>query len=165
MPRAVHVLVAEDDKDTTEMYRIVLETRGHNVITTNDGIQCLETYRKTGPYDAVILDYKLPLVDGLQVAREILDINADQRIVFVSAYVKETLAESVKDLRRVVELVMKPFEPDLLADLIEDKPSLAKLRELNIRARGITTRVTEPSEAEIDSLLQQLRGIQRPSTL
>jgi DNA-binding NtrC family response regulator len=113
----------------------------------------------------VILDYKLPLLDGLQVAKEILDINADQRIVFVSAYVKETLADAVKGLKRVVELVMKPFEPELLADLIEDKLSLAKLRELNINAREITTRETAPSDTEIDNLLQQLKSIQRPNTI
>lgn len=121
--------------------------------------------KATRPYDAVILDYKLPVLDGLEVARAILDIDEDQRIVFVSAYVKQTLADSVKDLNRVVELVMKPFEPDLLADLIEDKLSLEKLRELNINAREITSRETDPSEIEIDNLLQQLKSIQKRDTI
>lgn len=161
----MHILVAEDDKDAAEMYKIVLEARGHAVLTTLDGRRCVELYKNTKPYDAVILDYKLPGLDGLQVAKEILDINADQRIVFVSAYVKETLADAVKDLKRVVELVSKPFEPDLLADLIEDKLSLAKLRELNINAREIISREAEPSDSEIDNLLQQLKSIQKPNTI
>lgn len=162
----MHILVAEDDKDATEMYKIVLEARHHRVVTTNEGKQCLTAYKNSSmPFDAVILDYKLPLLDGLQVAKEILDINADQRIVFVSAYVKETLADAVKNLKRVVELVMKPFEPDLLADLIEDKLSLAKLRELNITARDVISRETAPSETDIDSLLQQLKSIQKPNTI
>jgi CheY-like chemotaxis protein len=147
------------------MYKIILESRGHEVTTTLDGRQCLEAYNKTKTFDAVILDYKLPVLDGLQVAKAILEINADQRIVFVSAYVKETLADAVKDLKRVVELVNKPFEPDLLADLVEDKLSLPRLRELNINARAIISRDARPNESEIDNLLQQLKNIQKPNTL
>jgi hypothetical protein len=39
----------------------------------------------------------------MEVAKVILTINPDQRIIFGSAYVKETLENSVKDLKRVVE--------------------------------------------------------------
>ena len=158
-------MIAEDDDDTTEMYRIVLESRGHDVLTTNDGQQCLEVYRLTPPFDAIILDYNIPLKDGVAVAKEILEINADQRIVFISAYVKETLADAVKVLKRVVELISKPFEPELLADLIEDKLSIPKLMDLNVSARGIISRETAPNGVEIDNLLEQLRRIQKPHTI
>jgi CheY-like chemotaxis protein len=161
----LRILVAEDDKDTTEMYRIVLEARGHTVVTANDGLRCLETYKKTRAYDAIVLDYHLPSLDGFEVAKEILSISADQRIVFVSAYVKETLADAVKNLKRVTELIQKPFEPDLLADLIEDKLSLAKLAELNLTAKEITIGVTQPSDSEIEHLLSKLRSIQKPNTI
>jgi hypothetical protein len=50
----------------------------------------------------------------MEVAKEILTVNPHQRIIFVSAYVKETLEESVKQLRQAVELMQKPFEPDVL---------------------------------------------------
>jgi CheY-like chemotaxis protein len=161
----LRILIAEDDEDTTNMYRIVLEARGHNVLTTNNGRQCLEVYRLSPPYDVVILDYKIPKLDGLSVAREILEINTDQRIVFISAYVKETLAQAVKGLQKVVELINKPFEPDLLADLIEDKLSLSKLRELNVEAREILKRSSGPSDDEIDNLSSQLKSIQKPNTI
>ncbi|MDQ3967915.1 MAG: hypothetical protein M3275_05910 [Thermoproteota archaeon] len=36
----------------------------------------------------VILDYKMPKKDGLRVAKEILDMNPEQRIIFASAYVE-----------------------------------------------------------------------------
>jgi len=42
-------------------------------------------------YDVVILDYKMPGVNGMDVAKEIFKINPNQRIIFASAYVEETL--------------------------------------------------------------------------
>ena len=73
------------------------------------------------PFDAVILDYRIPGKDGLHVAKEILELNPKQRIIFASAYIKETLEDSVKKLGTVVELIQKPFDADVLVDTIEDK--------------------------------------------
>jgi CheY-like chemotaxis protein len=73
------------------------------------------------PFDVVVLDYRMPGKDGLQVAKEILKLNPEQRIIFASAYVRETLEDSVKELKRVVELMQKPFDADILVDTIEDK--------------------------------------------
>ena len=66
----------------------------------------------------VSLDYKMPHINGMEVASDILIINP-QRIIFASAYVKETLVESVKELKQVVELLQKLFGPDFLIDQID----------------------------------------------
>ena len=63
----------------------------------------------------------MPNGDGLQVAREILEINPDQRIIFASAHVRETLSESVKELKRAVDLMQKPFSISRLVDIVENK--------------------------------------------
>ena len=74
--------MAEDDTDAAELYRATLEARGHRVDTTVDGRECLSRYQDAvhklaasgkkpsghQPYDVVIIDYKIPIVDGLQVA-------------------------------------------------------------------------------------------------
>ena len=54
-------LVAEDDADMYELYQIALQSRGHTVIATHDGQQCVQEYKKAAePFDVVVLDYRMP---------------------------------------------------------------------------------------------------------
>ena len=91
------------------VYEKALETRKHEIAITFKGEDCLKTYHdkvyymkfqtlpspscyntNTSPFDVLLLDYKLPDINGMEVAKEILAVNPHQRIIFVSAYVKET---------------------------------------------------------------------------
>src|SRR5215204_2983235 len=92
---------------------------GANTMTLSKST--LSRHRIYSPFDVVILDYRIPGKDGLHVAKEILELNPEQRIIFASAYVRETLEDSVKELKTVVELMQKPFDSDVLVDTIEDK--------------------------------------------
>src|SRR5919202_5307377 len=140
------ILLAEDDRDTATLYKKTLEERGHQVIITSNGKGCLDVYHKElrditlntdpskhiQPFDAVILDYKMPKINGMEVAKEILAINPHQRIIFASAYVKETLIDYIQQLNQVVELLQKPFGPDALIDTVEDKEIYDELKQLNL---------------------------------
>jgi CheY-like chemotaxis protein len=136
------ILVAEDDNDTGLIYKNLLEERrGHHVIITTSGENCLKIYYEKlqnvewealhiQPFDAVILDYKMQDIDGMQVANEILAINPQQRIIFASAYIKETLLDSVKQLKQPVELLQKPFGEDALIYTVEKKEIYSELQRL-----------------------------------
>jgi CheY-like chemotaxis protein len=113
----------------------------------------------TSPYDVVILDYKMPDINGMDVAKEILAVNPNQRIIFASAYVKETLEESVKQLKQIVELMQKPFSLSQLVDTIEDKEAYEELKELNVDVDLI--KASEPTHALVINLLEKLRRIQK----
>ncbi|MFY3741824.1 MAG: CheY-like chemotaxis protein [Candidatus Nitrosomirales archaeon] len=168
------ILIAEDDVHSLDMSAKALELRGHEVIGTTNGQDCLKIYHKSAlksekgeelsfnsPFDAVILDYKMPKMDGKQVAKEILSINPDQRIIFVSAYVKETLMESVKELNQVMELIQKPFEPDVLVDLVENVQSAGLMRDLRTLASKPGEDGPNPSADQIQTLLEALQKIQK----
>src|SRR5919106_2256770 len=151
----MRILVAEDEEDIKTIYYMSLVEGGHKVILTSNGEECLMVYRQKlqehqeqhhhhnentsslSYFDVVILDYKMPKKDGLQAAKEILDINPEQRIIFASAYVKETLVESVKELKRVVELMQKPFSMSALVDTVENKEAYEGLKSLMTTARDI----------------------------
>lgn len=114
------------------------------------------------PYDVVILDYKMPGMNGMDVAKEILAVNPHQRIIFASAYVKETLQESVKQLKQIVELMQKPFMLSQLVDTVEDKQVYEELKNLNVDVNRIKS--AELSHELVIDLLERLRKIQKNRT-
>jgi CheY-like chemotaxis protein len=166
---------------------MTLADRGHEVILTSDGEECLNVYRQklqeqqqqkkqqqghqdddnnnvvvySSYFDVVILDYRMPKKDGLQVAKEILDMNPEQRIIFASAYVQETLVESVKELKRVVELMQKPFSMSALVDTVENKEAYEGLKTLMATAKDIIKDIESPSSDQIRVLFEGLRKVQK----
>lgn len=129
------ILVAEDEPMIGKQYQVILQDRGHEVVLTEDGLQCVKAYNdaiahledssesgliSNPPFDVVILDYRLPRVDGLDAAKLILAANKRQRIIFASAYVMSTLQESVKHLQTVVEIIEKPFDLEKLILMVEE---------------------------------------------
>ena len=86
------------------------------------------------PYDAVILDYKMPKIDGLEVGKEIIAVNPRQRLIFASAYLDDTLIEPIKGMKRdgEIEVLYKPFVQQTLVDKVEDKEIYSDLQKLNV---------------------------------
>lgn len=124
----------EDDRDVASLYKRVLVDKGHKVVLARTAEECLKIYSRSlreaqvkkpivdaQPYDAVILDYKMPDRNGLEVAREIITSNSHQRIIFVSAYVGDTFSNSVKKLKIPVEVLQKPISKKVLVDTIEHR--------------------------------------------
>lgn len=118
---------------------------------------------KHSPFDAVVLDYRIPEKDGMEVAKEILGINPEQRIIFASAYVKETLEDAVKQLKQVVELMQKPFDADVLVDTIEDKEVHDGIKKLMTNLKQ-TKDLEEPTLENMRDLFEGLRKIQKGRT-
>jgi len=173
----MRILIAEDDSDISESYKDALEARNHIVMLAENGEECLEIYnkelkreqteiengeRRSTPFDAVILDYMMPRKDGMQVAKEILEINPKQRIIFASAYVEETLEDTVKQLKQVVELMQKPFGADALVNTIEDKEIYEGLKQIMLNLKQIKD--ANPSPKQLKSLLESLKKIQKGRT-
>lgn len=172
----MNVLIAEDEHDIALLYKMALERRNHQVTTTENGENCLKAYHEkyqnirfaihdigqTLPFDVVILDHKMPKINGMQVAEEILAMNPRQRIIFASAYVKETLTDSIKKLKQVVELMQKPFNVNTLIDTVEDKEIYSELKGLNVDLDII--KAINPTHEQIIDLLKRLRTVQKGRT-
>lgn len=145
----MEILVAEDDAEIASFYKITLEEKRHRVILTENGEQCLEVYNdkwhniryllthasttSVQPFDVVILDHKMPRINGLDVAKEILVVNPRQRIIFLSTYV-DILEESTKQYleKQDIELLQKSINPLTLIDTIEDRAIYSQLEKFGI---------------------------------
>ena len=163
------ILISEDEHNILTPYKLILESRGHQVFTAEDGMICMQIYKeeleklskdsKINPFDVVLLDYRMPKKDGLQVAKEIFDLVINQRIVFVSAYVKTILIDSSNKLPNIVEMLQKPFELDVLVEVVEEQEILNHLKEFGIGIKGGI--ITFPNHNELVELLESLLEIQK----
>ena len=174
----MRILIAEDEQDISTLYKIALEKRNHKVVLTSNGEDCLkayndELYKNTfeesnnycciigirSIFDVVVLDYRMPAINGLEVAKEILAINPHQRIIFASAYVKETLEKSIKQLKQIVELMQKPFSVSELIETIEDIRLYNELKKLNVDTDII--KAMNPTHEQVMDLLEKLKGVEK----
>jgi CheY-like chemotaxis protein len=114
------ILVAEDEPEIMRIYTLLLKNKGYEVVGTDDGKKCIEAYKsrlkgasdgKT-PFDLVMLDYRMPQKNGIEVAEEILHLCPAQKLLMVTAY-KDQLELKDEKLKKV-QLMEKPFDVDEL---------------------------------------------------
>ncbi len=77
------ILVAADDQATRRLLRRMLESGGFTVLTVANGRQALRRFQER-PIAAVVTDIMMPLMDGLQLTRELLALRPDAPIVAIS---------------------------------------------------------------------------------
>ncbi len=116
----MRVLLAEDESSIAELYKILLKSNGHEVVYTEDGEQCFKVFKQdTQGFDLVILDYRMPKMDGLEVASEIHKLKPKQAMIIVTAYVDVLINEIVSKLDKNVVCIQKPVDPDLFSKMVE----------------------------------------------
>jgi CheY-like chemotaxis protein len=78
------ILAVDDEADLTMLCRLALEYHGFNVNTFNDPQEALSNY-KPGYYDLVILDIKMPKMDGFELYDKIKKKDPQAKICFLTA--------------------------------------------------------------------------------
>ena len=111
------ILVVDDEPDMTLLFKLALESdSSFTVFTFNDPVIALSNF-KAGLYDLIILDIKMPKMDGFDLYQEIKKIDSQVRICFLTAsemYYEEFRKEAYYTLDRDMFL-RKPIEnEDLL---------------------------------------------------
>lgn len=82
-PAPLTVLVAEDHEDTRFMLRMLLERKGCRVVEAEDGREAVEVARREHP-DLVLIDIRLPVIDGLTATRRIREAAGLQGVHIVA---------------------------------------------------------------------------------
>ncbi len=114
MSRHGSLLCIDDDPGCLKVRKMLLEAFGYKVSTSTSGREGLSLL-KAGAFDAVLVDYQMPEMNGAQVAREIRRMRPEIPILMVSAY--SNLPDSVT--RWVNAFVSKTEPGHYLASKIE----------------------------------------------
>lgn len=103
----VRLLVIEDDERIARLLKRALQEEGYEVTNSPDGRGGLEA-AATGDFDMVILDLMLPGLDGTVVLRELMEHDASQRVLVLSAVPDVATRVACLELG-AVDFVAKPF--------------------------------------------------------
>ena len=110
------VLVVDDDVDTCQNLSDILSDLGYETETAHDGSAALDRIRSR-PFDVVLLDFKMPGMNGLEVYRAIKEIRPETVAVVVSAYTDPSTREAAM-AAGASEVLSKPVDFPLLLGLV-----------------------------------------------
>ncbi|MEW5841318.1 MAG: response regulator, partial [Thermoproteota archaeon] len=113
------LLVVDDERDIALVVKIGLERHGFSVDTANRPGEALEKFAKAA-YDLVILDMRLPEMDGLALYQKMKEMRKDTRMCFLTAYDKEYYRGSSKKFNDLPDkcFIHKPVSLPELVKLI-----------------------------------------------
>jgi CheY-like chemotaxis protein len=114
-------MVVEDDRDTREVLKLILELEGMGVTEAADGFEALDRLHALREVDprrpcAVVLDIMMPRCGGAEFRKRQLDdpLIADVPIIVLSAIADQLRPEDLQAFARV----SKPFDPDQLINVV-----------------------------------------------
>ena len=113
------VLIAEDESSIREILCITLKRAGYDVTEAADGKQALNEYDKcNGGFDVVLLDIMMPVMDGLEVCKNLRARNAGIGIIMLTAKTQEM--DKVSGLLMGADdYITKPFSPSELTARVD----------------------------------------------
>ena len=107
------ILVVDDERIIIELLEDMLPS--HKVVSATDGREAIEKYRELKP-DMVLMDIRMPVMDGIESIKEILKMDPNAKILAVTAYA-HIMHEKIMEAG-ALEIIEKPFSRQLLDNKI-----------------------------------------------
>lgn len=123
------ILIAEDDFNIQDLLKLYMEKEGYEVVTASNGSEALRRYRETKP-DIILLDIMMPVLDGLEVCKEIRKESSTPIIMLTAR--GETVDKVTGLELGADDYIPKPFE----------------MREVLARVRAVMRRYEHKPAAE-----------------
>lgn len=147
---AKKILIVDDEDHIRRVMRMTVEAAGHEAGEAADGYRGLEAFGDGSAWDAVLLDQKMPGMDGLETLRRMKQRDPSVRVIMVTAYASVELAVDAMKLG-ATDFVRKPMTPETLRNAVT--AALAKPRTASVIApEPVAGQAPEPLAPPISRL-------------
>lgn len=156
------VLAADDDEISLSVLCEFLQMSGHTVVTAKDGREALSVFEKLRPH-LVITDIRMPHVDGLEVLRQVREIDDAVAVILVTGHGELDVA--VRALRRgAYDFLQKPVNADILINTVRRGLEHVRLKRFERDYTRILEERVEERTRELARTNDFLQGILDSST-
>jgi len=113
------VLLVDDEPDICMIYQMVLEDAGYECISYTDPVKALQEFRPNY-YDLIILDIIMPVLNGFDLCKKIIELDRTVRIIFITAakeYYEQFRTQCFPELGKI-NYIQKPVGNDELVRIV-----------------------------------------------
>ncbi len=111
------VLIAEDDDNNFYLMKELLSDMNLKIIRATNGIEAVDAFRSGEKIDLVLMDIKMPLMDGYEATRQILEQQPEARILAQTAYADDEIKAIESGC---MGFISKPFVKDRFVSLVKE---------------------------------------------
>lgn len=115
--KIMRALIVDDDEISCRLLAKVIGSKGLDVDWTTDSLAGYNLSRQN-PYDLIILDVRMPLLLGTEIAEGLKEENSQAQIILISAFADEALQKAAENLNII--LLSKPFTLDRLLEVASE---------------------------------------------
>jgi DNA-binding NtrC family response regulator len=129
----VSMLIVDDEQVVRDSLMNWFAQEGCLVETASGGMEALEKLRGSS-FDVVLLDVKMPGMDGIELQQRLMEIDSQLEIIIMTAYA--TVDTAVQALKQgAYDYITKPIDPDDLSRLIRNAVTKRRLSRENLRLK------------------------------
>lgn len=159
--KGLKVLVCDDNKTAREVLKETLETFSFNAVIAESGFRAIELLKqeKESPFDLVLMDWKMPGIDGLETSKLIIEDKEIKTpaIIMITAFSVDEIAEKAKAIgikfllskpvffSTLFDSIMKLFGKKIQAEHARPQKGMKYIREIE-KIKGARILLTEDNE-------------------
>lgn len=113
-----HILIVDDQPGIVLLLKEILESDGYEITTASTGKEALQAIHNH-TFDLIILDYRLPIVNGFEIVKQLQKENQTVPIIMMSG-LPEKVSSKIKEYKQIVAMLAKPFNITEVSDLVRE---------------------------------------------
>ena len=148
-PPQASILIVDDEAVVRDSLTKWFRQDGYRVESAADAVQALKRMNE-GPWDVILLDIKMPGMSGLELLKQLREIDRRTAVVMITAFATvDSAVQALKD--GAFDYVTKPVDPDHLSHLVANAIRQRKLSEENVSLREQISELAKSDEIVGDS--------------